>query len=65
MNLKYILVFFFLSGSQIINAQSSSFVSARNHQFYLNDIPQYYIGTNYWYGELLALEKDKSKGIDR
>ncbi|MDQ6843398.1 MAG: cellulase family glycosylhydrolase, partial [Bacteroidota bacterium] len=41
------------------------FVSARNHQFYLNDIPQYYIGTNYWYGELLALEKDKSKGIDR
>jgi mannan endo-1,4-beta-mannosidase len=43
----------------------SSFVSVKGHKFYLNDKPYYYIGTNYWYGSLLGLEKDKRRGIER
>ena len=46
-------------------AQSSDFVTVKNHQFYLNNQPYYYIGANYWYGSLLGLEKDKRKGIER
>ncbi len=46
-------------------AQKSSFVSVKNHQFYSNGKPYYFIGTNYWYGTLLGLEKDKKKGIER
>lgn len=42
-----------------------SFVAVKNHKFYVNDRPYYYIGTNYWYGSLLGLEKDKRKGADR
>jgi mannan endo-1,4-beta-mannosidase len=43
----------------------SSFVIVKNHKFYANNKPYYYIGTNYWYGGLLGLEKDKKKGADR
>ncbi|MEP7038885.1 MAG: beta-mannosidase [Acidobacteriota bacterium] len=46
-------------------AQKSSFVSVKNHQFYAGGKPYYFIGTNYWYGSLLGLEKDKKKGIER
>ncbi len=49
---------------QIISAQSS-FIKAKGEQFSLNNQPYYYIGTNYWYGGLLALKKDKQKGIER
>jgi mannan endo-1,4-beta-mannosidase len=42
-----------------------SFVIVKNHQFYLDDKPYYFIGTNYWYGGLLGLEKDKRRGIER
>ena len=43
----------------------SSFVTVKNHKFYVNDNPYYYIGTNYWYGSLLGLEKDRRKGVGR
>jgi mannan endo-1,4-beta-mannosidase len=43
----------------------SSFVTVRNHIFYLGDKPYYYIGANYWFGTLLGLAKDKRKGVDR
>src|SRR4028119_1179322 len=46
-------------------AQTSSYVSIKNHQFFVNGKPYYFIGTNYWYGGLLGLQKDKKKGIDR
>ena len=48
-----------------ITAQSSSFVTVKGGQFYVDNHPYYYIGTNYWYGGLLALQKDKVKGIER
>ncbi|MDQ2747538.1 MAG: cellulase family glycosylhydrolase [Acidobacteriota bacterium] len=44
---------------------AASFVTVENHQFYLDGKPYYYIGTNYWYGTVLGLEKDRRKGIDR
>ena len=37
----------------------------KNHQFYLNGSPHYYVGTNYWYGSLLGLEKDSRRGVGR
>lgn len=41
------------------------FVSVRGHQLYRHDRPFYFVGTNYWYGSLLGLEKDKKRGLDR
>ncbi len=65
--LTALLVFFILISpfSAKIFAQKSSFVAVKNHQFLADGKPYYYIGTNYWYGGLLGLEKDKRKGIDR
>ncbi|MEP6924068.1 MAG: cellulase family glycosylhydrolase [Pyrinomonadaceae bacterium] len=54
-----------LTFSSELLAQSSSFVTVKGHQFYLNNQPYYYIGTNYWYGTLLGLEKDPKKGAER
>src|SRR5712691_9814561 len=34
--------------------RAASFVSVRDGKFYCRDKPYYYIGTNYWYGPLLA-----------
>ena len=41
------------------------FVQRKGSQFILNGKPYYYIGTNYWYGSVLGLEKDKGRGVDR
>lgn len=46
------------------NAQSG-FVKRQDHRFYLDGKPYYYIGTNYWYGSVLALEKEERRGINR
>lgn len=45
--------------------QSSSFVTARRGQLFLNNTPYYFVGANYWYGSLLGLEKPKRRGIER
>jgi mannan endo-1,4-beta-mannosidase len=47
----------------LLLAQSSSYVTVKNHQFYLDNQPYYFIGTNYWYGTLLGLEKDPKRGL--
>ncbi len=49
----------------VTGAQSPSFISVKGHGFFVNKKPHYYIGTNYWYGELLALKNDKSRGLER
>jgi mannan endo-1,4-beta-mannosidase len=46
-------------------SQTTSFVTVRGHQFFLNGKPYYYIGTNYWYGGLLGTESEKKKGKER
>ena len=46
-------------------AQGSNFVSVRDGTFRLNGRSHYFIGTNYWYGSLLGLEKDRRRGVDR
>lgn len=43
----------------------SNFVKVKNRQFTIGDKPYYFIGTNYWYGTLLGLEKDKKRGVKR
>lgn len=51
----------FLSGA--LTAQS--FVKTEGCQFVLNNNPYYFIGTNYWYGGFLGLQKDKQRGLER
>jgi len=41
------------------------FVKTRGSALEINGKPYYFVGTNYWYGSLLGLEKDKKRGIDR
>ena len=58
-----LLIIAILAGA--LSAQSSKFVSVRGYQLYLSGKPYYFVGTNYWYGGLLGLEKDKRRGIQR
>ncbi|MEQ1645182.1 MAG: hypothetical protein ABL959_17160, partial [Pyrinomonadaceae bacterium] len=41
----------------------TSFVSRRGGNFYLSGKQYRFVGTNYWYGSLLGLEKNKKRGI--
>jgi mannan endo-1,4-beta-mannosidase len=64
MKKSQILLFTALFFCQAIYSQSP-FVKVKDHQFILNNKPWYYIGTNYWYGGLLAIVKDPVKGKER
>ena len=46
-------------------AKDSSFVSVKGTTFIADGKPYYFVGTNYWYGSLLGLEKDNKHGIER
>ncbi len=61
---KIIFLFVLFAAGNLI-AQSPSLIAVKNQQLILNNQPFYFIGANYWYGGLLPLENDKSKGIDR
>jgi mannan endo-1,4-beta-mannosidase len=65
--MKFVIpLFFFLLGLFVdTDVKAQSFVQRRSHQFMVNNKPYYYIGTNFWYGGLLGLEKDKAKGVER
>ncbi len=41
------------------------FVKVQGNHFIIGNKPYYFIGTNYWYGGLLALVKDKDQGKER
>ncbi|SFD86374.1 mannan endo-1,4-beta-mannosidase [Chitinophaga sp. CF118] len=41
------------------------FITRSGHQFSLNNKPYYYIGTNYWYGGLLALQKNGKERLKK
>lgn len=66
MNTKKIALSFFLFALfSFSNFAQSSFVKVKDHQFFIDEKPYYFIGTNYWYGSLLGLEKDKKRGVER
>ena len=44
---------------------SGSFVSTKGPMFVINGRPYYFVGTNYWYGGLLGLRKDRRRGVER
>jgi len=50
--------------SGVVIAQNA-FVRVQDGQFFVRQKPYYFIGTNYWYGSLLGLEKDKRRGVQR
>jgi mannan endo-1,4-beta-mannosidase len=62
---SFLILFIVLIYTSLLHGQQPSFVIAKNQQFILDQKPYYYIGTNYWYGGLLALKKDKKRGIGR
>ena len=59
--LLLVLIFAMLAAS----AQQSTFVKRIGHQFRVAGKPYYYIGANYWYGGLLALQRDPERGKQR
>lgn len=61
---KYSIAFLLSCCCFFLQAQPP-FVKIKNHQFSLNNRPYYYMGTNYWYGGLLALNKDPGRGKER
>lgn len=46
-------VFLPISGN---TTSKSDFIHVKNNQFIVNDKPYYYVGTNFWYGAILASE---------
>ena len=42
-----------------------NFIHRKQNEFFLNNKPYYFIGANYWYGGLLALQNDPQKGKER
>ncbi len=67
MKIKHFALFFFLVATFpfVCFAQYSQFVSVKNGQLFIGKKPYYFIGTNYWYGSYLGLEKDKKRGAER
>ena len=63
--IKQFLVFFFLIHFVFLSTAQNGFVRVKNHQFFLDGKPYYFIGTNYWYGGLLGLEKNPKRGKER
>src|SRR5688572_4308763 len=60
---KYFASLLLLAGlAGIVSAQ---FVRTNGHKFEVNGKPYYFVGTNYWYGSLLGLEKDEKRGLKR
>ena len=49
-----------------VSAQlNNAFVKTDGLQFIIDQKPYHYIGTNYWYGSLLALQQDPQRGKER
>ena len=61
--MRSIIILFLFFIQHDVNAQK--FVQRSQHQFVLDGKPYYYIGANYWYGGILGLNKDQSRGIER
>ncbi len=62
--LRYVTLTFLIAAVSI-QLTAQSFVSANDGAFRADGRPYYFVGTNYWYGSLLGLEKDKRRGVGR
>ncbi len=66
--MKVFLIILFAIGSIFsisASAQPKQFVTVEGREMMRNGRAFYFVGTNYWYGSLLGLEKDRKRGIDR
>lgn len=57
-----VLILLVIMGCNTKKSTESSFVTRQGHQFIWNNKPYYFVGTNYWYGGILASE---GRGGDR
>jgi mannan endo-1,4-beta-mannosidase len=51
-----VLSLFLISCAHETKEETNSFISTKGHQFIKNGEPYYFVGTNYWYGGILASE---------
>ena len=58
------LILIFLGTCNWLGA-SRTILSSSEAISFLDGKPYYFVGTNYWYGGLLGLEKDKRRGVER
>ena len=63
--MKPIFIFLFLFSTILYAQDNKKFVQTDKMQFTIAGKPYYYIGTNYWYGGLLALQHNSTKGKER
>jgi len=62
--MRILLIFLFLTVTNALFSQPH-FVRQKNGKFYIDKNEYQYIGTNYWYGIYLPLQKDTARGISR
>ncbi len=62
---KLVFAAAFCMAAVVAAGAAPGFVEVRKHQLYRDGRQYRFIGTNYWYGSLLPLEKDPSRGIGR
>ena len=62
---QYFILAILIALVALINTTAQRFVEVQDQGFKIDKRPYYFVGTNYWYGPLLVLEKDKRRGIGR
>jgi len=62
---KLLLLFIAFQAIAVSVSAQSGYIKVNKQQFVLNNKPYYYVGANYWYGGLLALQKNPKRGTDR
>lgn len=59
-------ILFVIVASTFLSSRSQQpFVTVNGRQLEVSGKAYYFIGTNYWYGGLLGLEKDRKRGVER
>jgi len=56
-----LLIILFLTALLPVSGQDNQYVTVKDHTFFVNGKPYFYVGANYWYGTLLGVEDDPGK----